>query len=309
LDLPRVLSGGTLKRSGITTLLSSRRKRSFDLFSFELMMASVNPYEPSQLRAIALPEVPESQEQLERQQQVLGANAAPIVAGTRYWLLGLGVHHGFAVAGYLLYVADWALGERTLFRHLGNAVLMIGIVISLFVQGAGHLQLCRWPATFAGRWWFRAAFVSFVGVMILAIGDLMLTLKYRANRDPLLWQVIEHERPALLVARHVVYLFLAVGLYQAGKMLQDRRIAHCALSAALGTLLLGGLEARFELLGSVTQVLREVTFLEPLEQVAVIAAWTMLTVSLVVVMFRLYVTARASSSTNIPVAIDDPLAD
>ena len=272
-------------------------------------MAIVNPYEPSQLRAMALPVVAEAEAVHEREQYVLGARGPQIAVGARYWLLGLAVHHGFALTGYLLYVVDWALGERTAFRHLGFAVFMIGIVISLFVQAAGHLQLCRWPPTLGARWWFRAAFVCFVGVMILAIGDLMLTLKYRENRDPLLWQVIEYERPALLASRFMLNVLLTLGLIQVGRLLQDRWLVKYATVACLGGLFLGVLEIRLELFGSVTQVLREVTFLEPWEQAAVIFAWLLLTVPLVLAMFRIYRVARRVAGVAVPVAVDDPLAD
>lgn len=278
-------------------------------FILGLAMATVNPYEPSQLRALALLDAGEAEEVHEREQHVLGTRGMQIALGARYWLLGLTVHHGFALLGYVFYVVDWTLGERTAFRHLGFAVLMIGIVISLFVQAAGHLQLCRWPTTLGARWWFRAAFVGFVGLMILAIGDLMLTLKYRENRDPLLWQVIEHERPALLAARFIVYLLLTLGLVQVGRLLQDRLLVAFAAVACLGGVLLSFLELRLELFGSVTQVLREVTYLEPEEQAAVIVAWLLLTVPLVLAMFRLYRVARRVAGFVIPVAVDDPLAD
>lgn len=272
-------------------------------------MATVNPYEPSQLRASSLPDEISSDEVHEREQHVLGTHGSPLARGARNWLLGLAVHHGFALLGYLLYVVDWAFGERTAFRHLGFAVLMIGIVISLFVQAAGHLQLCRWPPSLGARWWFRAAFCCFVGVMILAIGDLMLTLKYRENRDPLLWQVIEYERPTLLAVRFTLNILLTLGLLQIGRLLQDGWLLKYAALACLGGLFLGALEIRFELFGSVTQVLREVTFLEPWEQAAVIFAWLLLTMPLVLAMFRLYRVARRVAGVNIPVAIDDPLAD
>jgi hypothetical protein len=272
-------------------------------------MAIVNPYEPSQLRAMAPPVVVEAEEVYEREQYVLGTSGTQIALGARYWLLGLGIHHSFALIGYLLYVVDWSLGERTSFRHLGFAVFLIGIVISLFVQAAGQLQLCRWPMTLGARWWFRAAFVCFVGVMILAIGDLMLTLKYRENRDPLLWQVIEYERPALLAARIMLYLLLTLGLIQVGRLLQDRWLLRCAALACLGALLLGVLDLQLELLGSETQVLREVTFLEPWEQAAVIFTWLLLTVPLVMAMFRLYRVARRVAGLAVAVEVDDPLID
>ncbi len=272
-------------------------------------MAIVNPYEPSQVRALALPVVAEAEIVHEREQHVLGTRGPQIALGARYWLVALAVHHGFALTGYLLYVVDWALGERTAFRHLGFAVLMIGIVISLFVQAAGQLQLCRWPPTLGVRWWFRAAFVCFVAVMILAIGDLMLTLKYRENRDPLLWQVIEHERPALLAARIMLNLLLTLGLLQVGRLLQDRWLMKCAAVACAGGLLLGVWEIRLELLGSITQVLREVTFLEPWEQAAVIFAWLLLTIPLVLAMFRLYRVARRVAGVDVAVEVDDPLID
>jgi len=272
-------------------------------------MATVNPYEPSQLHALALPDSGEADEDLARAQQTFDTSSQQIASGARSWLLGLGVLHGFAVTGYLLYVVDWALGERTPFRHLGFAVLMIGIVISLFLQAAGHLRLSRWPATFGARWWFRAAFVCFAGVMMLAISDLMLTLKYRENRDPLLWQVIEYERPALLVARMLANLCLAVGLYYVGRVLQDRRLVKCAIVASCAGLLLSLLELRLELLGNVTQVLREVTFLEPWDQATVIGVWLLWTVPLVWAMFRLYRVARHTPLIDLPVVIEDPLAD
>jgi hypothetical protein len=272
-------------------------------------MASVNPYEPSQLSVIALPDVIEAAEALDREQDVLGTQGPQIAHGARYWLLGLAVHHAFALAGYLLYVVDWSLGERTAFRHLGFAVLMIGIVISLFVQGAGQLQLCRWPATHGARWWFCAAFVCFMGVMVLAIGDLMLTLKYRENRDPLLGQVIEHERPALLGARIILNMLLTVGLIQVGRLLHDRWLTTCAVLACLGGVLCGVLEIRLELFGNITQVLRDVTYLEPREQAAMIFAWLLFTIPMVLAMFRLYRVACRVSGVAIPVAVDDPLAD
>lgn len=272
-------------------------------------MATVNPYEPSQLRALAFPLAGEAEEVHEQAQFVLGTRGSQIAHGARYWLLGLAVHHGFALTGYLLYVVDWTLGERTAFRHVGFAVLMIGIVVSLFVQAAGHLQLCRWPATIRARWWFRAAFVSFVALMVLAIGDLMLMLKYRENRDPLLWQIIEHERPTLLAVSMMLNVLLCIGLIQIGRLLDDRRLVKSAVLACAGGLLLGILELRLELLGSVTQVLREVTFLEPWEQAAVIFAWLFLTVPLVMAVYRLYCIAWRVAGVVVPVENDDPLVD
>lgn len=272
-------------------------------------MATVNPYEPSQLSVLALPDVGEAAETQERQQFVLGTSSSQISLGARYWLLGLAVHHAFAVAGYLLYVVDWTLGGRTAFRHLGFAVLMIGIVISLFLQGAGQLQLCRWPVTHGARWWFRAAFVCFVGVMLLAIGDLMFTLKYRENNNPLLGQIIDHERPALLAARIALNALLTVGLFQVGRLLQDRWLAKCAALACLGGMLWGLFEVRFELLGSITQVLRDVTYLEPREKAAVIFAWLLFTIPMVLAMVRLYRVARQAVGVALPVYVDDPLAD
>lgn len=272
-------------------------------------MAMVNPYEPSQLRAMAENLSLESPEIHERVAQVIATRGPLIALGARYWLLGLAVHHGFALAGFLLYVVDWALGERTPYRHLGFAVLMIGIVLSLFGQAAGHLQLCRWPSTLGARWWFRAAFLGFAAVMILAIGDLMLTIKYRENRDPLLWQVIEVERPALLAARITVNVLLGLGLWQVGRLLADASLAKGGALACLGAMLLGVLEARFELLGSSTQVLRELTYLEWGEQAAVIFAWLLLTIPLVVAMIRLYRHAHGASGIVAIVENDDPLRD
>jgi hypothetical protein len=49
--------------------------------------------------------------------------------------------------------------------------------------------------------------------------------------------------------------------------------------------------------------------LEPLDQAAVILAWLLLTVPLVLAMFRLYSIARRVAGVAIPVAVDDPLAD
>jgi hypothetical protein len=272
-------------------------------------MSIVNPYEPSQLAALS-PRAETLPEELgERERRVFGTRGQTLAFGARSWLLGLLVHHAFALAGYSMYVVDWAKGERTFYRHLGFGILIIGIVISLFITMAGQLRLCRWPKTFDARWWFLAAFLCFFGVLVLSISDLMLTLKYRENRDPQLWQLIEVERPTLLLSRFAYHLVLAIGLWQVGRQLQEPLLERWAGRAGVGAVLLAAGEGYFELLGSPTQILREVTYLGPIQQALIIGAWLLLTVSLVIAMYRFFRLAQRVEQLTPAAAVEDPFAD